>query len=221
VKAGEIEKEMLGLARKGSLPAEPAAWVDQIDRIERSTAIVALVTARVGIPAIRAGTFHVPIGQEPSIVLTVELDLRLCEDVSLLVQGAENILCDTEMIHSMRVGEEIEGDPQLLIGLQKAPVVPPEDIFWCHAFALSGHRDRRPVRVASAHHENAVAAQTVIAGEGIGGNIDAGDMAEMEITVGVGPGDEDADRFWHRSLLLPLCRPVRFAFRLKQIADVR
>ena len=48
----------------GVAPRELGARIDQIDRIERAAAVVALVAARVGVAAVRAGSLDVAVGQE-------------------------------------------------------------------------------------------------------------------------------------------------------------
>jgi hypothetical protein len=62
-------------------------------------------------------------------------------------------------------------------------------------------RDRRAVRVRAADHQDAVALEPVVAGEDVGGQVGPGQMADVQIAIGVRPGDGDMDRFGHGTLL--------------------
>ncbi len=58
--------------------------------------------------------------------------------------------------------------------------------------------DRRAVRVRAGDHQDAVALQPVIAGKDIGRQVGAGQVADVQIAVGIRPGDGNVDRVGHR-----------------------
>jgi len=61
------------------------------------------------------------------------------------------------------------------------------------AFLVGPHRDGRAVSVAPRHHQHPVAPEPVVAGEDVGRQVRARDVAQVQRAVGVGPchGDED------------------------------
>ena len=69
-------------------------------------------------------------------------------------------------------------------------------------FLVGGDHDRRPVLVRPAHHEDAVSAQAVVAGEDVRGDPEAGHVADVARPARIRPGrgDQDVFRFCHRKL---------------------
>ena len=57
------------------------------------------------------------------------------------------------------------------------------------ALGVGGDRDRRAVLVGAADHEDLVAGHAVVAAEDVGGDAEAGDVADVPRPVRVGPGD--------------------------------
>ena len=60
---GQVEEQVLRLAHDGTRVAQLACRLDQIDRVEKLAATVALVAARTISRARRALAFHVAVGQ--------------------------------------------------------------------------------------------------------------------------------------------------------------
>jgi len=65
---------------------EHTVWIDQILRIEYSTAVVALVSPSGNVVAIRAFAFYEPVRQEAFVVLAIREDNILFENIPVLVQ---------------------------------------------------------------------------------------------------------------------------------------
>ena len=57
------------------------------------------------------------------------------------------------------------------------------------AFLIGTHHNRRAVRVGTADHDDAIALQTLIARKNIGRQISARHVADMQVAVGIGPGN--------------------------------
>ena len=75
-----------------------------------------------------------------------------------------------------------------------------DDLLRRLALLLGAHGDRRAVLVGAGDHEHAVAGGAVVAGEDVGGQVGAGDLAEVQRAVGVRPGNADEDRFANATL---------------------
>ncbi|MEY3073184.1 MAG: hypothetical protein RLZZ353_1380, partial [Actinomycetota bacterium] len=68
-----------------------------------------------------------------------------------------------------------------------------DDLAGRDALLLGAYRDGGAVAVRARHHQDPVAGDAVVAGEDVGRQVRAGEVAEMQRTVGVGPGDGDED----------------------------
>ena len=95
------------------------------------------------------------------------------------------------MVLGVGAGEQIVGQAELLEQLEEAGVVVLVDLQRGGAFGIGAHRDRRAVRVGAGDHQHLVARQAVVAGEDIGRQVRAGDIADMDLRVGIRPGDGD------------------------------
>ena len=193
----QVEEQVLGLADDRRRPAQLAARVDQLDRVERPAAVVALVATSAGVAAVRAGALDVAVGQEARVDLAVELLLRLRVDVAVGVQRPEDVLRDGEVVLGVGVGEEVERDAEVAPGFEEADVVALEVLARRQPLLLGANRDRRAVRVAAGDHQDAVAAQAVVAGEDVRRDVRAGQVPQMQVAVGVRPGNKNADRLVH------------------------
>ena len=87
------------------------------------------------------------------------------------------------------VGEEVVADAELLLRAQEALVIVLEDGFCGQAVPVGLDRDGRAMRIRAGDHEHVVAAQAMIAREDVRRQINAGQMAHVQVAVGVGPGD--------------------------------
>ena len=94
-------------------------------------------------------------------------------------------------------GEKVEGDAQPLPGLQELLVEAGRDLFRGQPLRLGANGDGGAVLVAAGDHENAVAAGAVVAGEDVGREVGADNLARVQGAVGVGPGHADEYLFGH------------------------
>ena len=73
-------------------------------------------------------------------------------------------------------------------------VVPVGELTRADLRLVRGDHDRRAVLVGAAHHQDAVAAQAVVAGEDVRRHSEAGDVADVPRPVRIRPRDGDEDR---------------------------
>ena len=93
-----------------------------------------------------------------------------------------------------RVREEVERDAERLPVAAGTPGGSASTTsFGVDALVVGADGDRRAVLVAAGHHQHVVAAHAVVAGEDVGRQVGAGDVAEVQRPVRVRPGDGDED----------------------------
>ena len=188
----QIEEEVLGFPKLDFiLAADLAAGVDEFDGVQGTATVVALVAAGVLIAAMGAGSLDESVGQILLVDEAVGLKLLVFVDVAVIQMVEEQLLHRVPVVLGVGVGEEIEAEAQGLEGFHKAPVVAGHDLLGRDAFLLGAQHDGRAVGVGAGDHAHLVAAQALVAGVDVGGQISAGHMAEMAVAAGVGPGDAD------------------------------
>ena len=69
--SGEAQEEMLGIPDLGGAPADAAARIDQVHRIQWFATLIALVPPGFGKVTIGAGPLHVPVGKEATAIGTI------------------------------------------------------------------------------------------------------------------------------------------------------
>ncbi len=75
---GELEEEVLRVAHPGVAPLMRLRGSIRSVGVERAAAVVALVAARLGVAAVRAGALDVAVGQEALGLRVEELLGRAC-----------------------------------------------------------------------------------------------------------------------------------------------
>src|SRR3989442_6285547 len=148
---------MFRLSLDGGLVIEGAAWVDQVFRVEDPAAIIALVSARVGVVAVGAFAFDEAVRKEAFVVETVELGYLLAVYVAVLldfeVEVPDELFVNSAFSSSVVVEIYLEGFEKL------------DDEFVVLVGQLAGwnsefdslYLDRSAVLVASADHDNVFA----------------------------------------------------------------
>ena len=172
----------------GRVPAELAARLDQFQRVERPTALVTLVAARILIAAERASALDIAVGQETLAIGAIERARDLAKEVPLLQQALENVGRDGKVVLGIGVRKQVERDAELLERFEKALVKALDDILGADAFLFGRDRDGRAVRVRARYHQHIVAAKAVVACENVGGDIGPRELSQMQGRVGIWPG---------------------------------
>ena len=94
----------------------------------------------------------------------------------------------------MPVGVEVVADAEVAPVAEELLVVAVGDLLRRDALLLGADRDRGAVLVAAGDHQDVVAAQALEAGEDVGRDVHAGEVADVERAVDVRPGRADQDR---------------------------
>ena len=111
--AGQVEEEVLGLDELRRLAVDLAARVDQLVGVELVAAVVALVAARLGEAADRAGALDVAVGQRAARRRADRPAGRLLDHVAVGVHLAEHLLHDGVVVARRRAGEEVVGQAEV------------------------------------------------------------------------------------------------------------
>src|SRR3990170_1392749 len=189
---------MLGVTRHRAATIRLAARLDQVQRVKQIAAVIALVAARFLEATNRTSTLDVTVRQKAPFRLRVELRLGVTVEKLRLMKAKEEVLGDTMVVFGVRVGEEIVADANGLLGLQESVVVILENLARRLSTPVGLNRDRGAMGVGAGDHQNAVSPQAVVAREDVGRQVGAGQMADVQIAVGIRPGDGDMDGFGHR-----------------------
>ncbi len=200
LKSTQLEEEVLRVPGDGGGPADAAVRLDKLGDVEGLAAGVALVAAGAGGAAGGADTFHVAVGQEALAFRAVELRYRLFIQIASLQQPQENVLGDGGVVGSASGGEEVEGDAQPLPAIEELALVVPGDGLGGLAGLLGLDGDGGAVLVGAGDHEHLVAAGAVVAGEDVRRQVAAGNLPQVQVAVGVRPGDPDEDSLAHVSV---------------------
>ena len=187
---------MFRLPELGGGAADRTAGFHQFLGVQGPAAGVALVAPGAGVLAIGAGPLHVPVGQVADTLGAVGQQHVGGVDVALVVQRLENVVDHFLVVRGVGGGEQVEGDAQLLPGLQEHGVVAFHHFLGGDAFLVRPDGDGGAVSVAAGDHQDVVALHAVVTGEDVGAQVAAGDMTQVKWTVGVGPshGDENTLR---------------------------
>jgi hypothetical protein len=119
-------------------------------------------------------------------------------DVVLVPQPLEDVVHYPLVVLGVGVGEKVEGNAQLLPGVQKLGVVLVQHLLRGGAFLFRPDRDGSAVGVASRHHQHFVPNHPVVPGEYVRRQVASGYVTHVEGTIGVGPSDTDENTFCHR-----------------------
>ena len=99
------------------------------------------------------------------------------------------------MVLCVGVGEQVIADAQALEHLQETLMEVFEDLAGGHTLPVSDHSDGRTVRIRARDHQHVVAVLAVVAGADVSGEMGTGDVADVNLGVGVRPGDSDENVF--------------------------
>ncbi len=190
---GQVEEEMLGLAKLDWCVAASLVRLDQVDRVQLVAAVVALVAARFCIAADGACAFDVPVGQSATRGRVESPHLLLFHEVALFVKGEEQLLRRAVMIGRRGSCEHVVGHAEPAKVLDDQGVVAVRELARRNALLVSLVRDRSAMLVGSTRHEHSRPAQALEAREDIGGHGEAGGVADMARAVRVRPRGRNQD----------------------------
>jgi hypothetical protein len=102
---------------------EYAVWVDEIFRVEYSSAVVALISTCWNVMTVGAFTLNKPIWQESLIVLAVWENDVLSENVSILVQSPVEFLDELLVNRALSPSVVVELDAELFDALSEDSMI--------------------------------------------------------------------------------------------------
>ena len=191
---------MFRLSLDGGLVVEGAAWVDEVFRVEDPAAIIALVSASVGVVAVGAFAFDEAVWKEAFVVETVELGYLLAVHVAVLLDS------EVEVSDELFVNSALSSSIVVEIYLESFQKVDDEFVVLVGQLARrntefdSLYLDRSAVLVAPAYHDDVLALQPKIARKNVGGE-ELGEGSKVRAVVDVRPSraDNPSSQFFHLS----------------------
>jgi hypothetical protein len=179
---------MLGLDELRDLAVDPGLGIDQVLRVELVAAVVALVAARAGVTADRAGALDEPVGQGAPGRRRDRPRCGLLDQVTVAVDDAEQLLRHMVVIARGGAGEQVVAQPERGEIFDDHPVVLVGELLGGQPLRLRLDQDGGAVLVRPADHEHVVTGHPHIAAEDVGGHSEPRNMADVSRAVGVGPG---------------------------------
>ena len=177
---------VLGLAHHGLRARNGTLGVDQVGRIERRAALLALVAIGAVVAALGAGTGDVTVSEEGLSLLVVVLLRSSLRELTLIVQCAE------ELRRCLSVGGrgctrvDVERHTQTLERRFDYVVILIDDVLRRNALFSRLDCDGHTVLIATADRDHILAALTQITNIDIRRHINARQVADMHGTIGVG-----------------------------------
>ena len=101
------------------------------------------------------------------------------------------------MIAGVGGGEQVVGDAQFLEQFKKTGMKTLVNLERADALCIGADSHGRAVRIGAGDHQNAVAFQAVVAGKDIRRQVSASQVADMNLGIGIRPGNGDKDGFGH------------------------
>ena len=199
LKLGQIKEPVAGIFqhRHGAVAGDVGTGCDEILRRILSPTALAFVAVGLFIAALRAGAAHVAIRQEAVGLLGIpELNIFLV-DVAVLEELGEKTLRGVRVEFPGGAAIDVVGDAQALEGGLVGVVVAVDDFLGRDALLEGRERDGHAVFVRSADIKDGLATQAHIADVDVGGKIGPGDVAKVNVAVGIGEraGDQGALEF--------------------------
>ena len=171
--------------------------IDQFLGAQRGTALLTLVAIGVGVAATGAGAHDIAIGQEHLRLGIVELFRLFLDEFAFFVELAEEFGGVLVVRGRSRPGIGIEGDAEIGERLFDERMVFVDDILRGASLLAGRNGNRHAVLVGAAHEKRLPPAHAQIADIDVRGNIDAGQMADVDRTVGVRQGASNEIPFFH------------------------
>ena len=101
------------------------------------------------------------------------------------------------MVLGVRAGEQVVGNASLAEQIEETIMIYLVDFFDRFALLICRNHDRRTVCIRAGNHQNVVAFQTMITGHNITGQVRAGYIANVDLSIGIRPRNCDQDVFGH------------------------
>ncbi len=171
--------------------------IDELFRAERGAAFLALVTVCAFIAALGAGSHDVAVGQEHFGFRIVELLALLLDEFAFIVELAEKFGGVTMVRRRSGSRIDVEGNAEIGERFLDDVVVLVYDILGGASLLAGRDRDGHAVFVGAAHEEGLASTHPQVTDIDVGRDIHAGQMADVDRTVGIRQRASDEIPFFH------------------------
>ena len=174
--------------------------VDELLGRERCAAHLALVAVSLRRMAARALAADVPVSQEVARLLVVELLAHLLDELTLVIELAEEVACKLVVRLARRAAIDVERDAKPLERILDKVVIAVHHFLHRDTLLSGAYGDRHSVFVRASDEDALAALQPEIARIDVGRDIDSRQMTDMYWSVGVGQSGRDGsslEMFFH------------------------
>ncbi len=177
---------VLGLHLGGHGAGKRALGVDELFRRKGGAALLALVPIGIGIAALGAGAGDIAVCQEGLGLGIVELLALLGDELVVVIELAEELRGIPVVHRRSGAGIDVEVDAQARESVFHHLVVLVHDLLRGNPGLAGLDGDGYPVFVAAADEQHVFPAHAQVSYIDVSGDIGAGQMADVDGTVGVG-----------------------------------
>ena len=176
---------VFGLAFHRSGTAEFGLGIQQLFRRQRGAAFFALVTVGMRVAALGACALYEPVGEEHAGLFVIELFAFLGDEIGLVIELAEELGRIFGMDCRRGAGIDVEVDAQGCEGVLHYAVVLVHNVLRGDTLLPRLDGDGDSVLVGAADKQYVLPAHAQISDIDVSGNVSAGQVADMDRTVGV------------------------------------
>ena len=130
----------------------------------------------------------VAVGQESFSFLVVVLHGGLFDEFAFIVELAEEVGSRLVVYFRRSTSIDVERDAELLERVADQRMVAVYHVLGCTAFLLGTDGDGHTVLVASADEDDVLLLEAQVAHVDVGGDVDAGQVTDVDRAVGIGQG---------------------------------
>ena len=153
---------MSRLSRYRRRTIELASGLLEIERVEKVSALVALVAPRVLVATERTLALDESVGQESLVLLAVRLDRRSLLKEAVLVKLGKDVLSDFRLLVGRGPAKDVEANVEPFVDLGVQLVVLVAQLFRCALFFDSLGLGGSSVLVGAANEEGGKAASLAV-----------------------------------------------------------
>ena len=177
---------VLGLLLHGRGARQFGFGVQQFLGAQGAAALLALVSVGVRVAAFGAGALDETVGEEHLGLLVIELLALLGHEVVLVVELAEELGRILLMHGRRRTGVDVIVDAEAREGVFHYLMILVHDVLRGNALLAGLDGDGHAVLVGAADEHHVLPAHAQVADIDVSGNVSAGQVADMDRTVGIG-----------------------------------
>ena len=165
---GQVQIQVLCLSDDRSRATDHAAGIDQLGRVQKGLAAVALVSSCIRASAVRAGSLDKAVCEEAVALGAVELLGLFLRDVSVGIAALEDVLDDLGLLRGRCASEVVEIDVEPLVDFPVDGMVMVAELTRSHAFLGGSGLGCGSVLVRAADIKGVIPSQAAESGENIG-----------------------------------------------------